>query len=87
MLGLLSLSCLQLGVTAIGHIRIVPLVLYWVFTWLAQGPKAKERVYQQQFTTFGTVVTVGKSCLRNQGKMRLQDHCMDVQQLHLMLPL
>jgi hypothetical protein len=48
----------QLGVTAIGHIRIVPLVLYWVFTWLAQGPKAKERVYQQQFTTFGTVVTV-----------------------------
>lgn len=47
----------QLGTKAIGACRLVGVILYWLFTYLAGSPRAAARVWQEQMTTYGTAVT------------------------------
>lgn len=47
----------NIGTMPIGFIRIVGLVLMWVFMWLAGSPRARDRVFQEQYTNYGTSVT------------------------------
>jgi len=44
------------GTASIGFLRVVGLVLLWLFTWLAGGPKVRERLVTEQYTSCGTSV-------------------------------
>lgn len=48
-----------LGIAGLGisFLRIVGLVLMWVFSWLAGGPRVRDRCYQEQYTSCGTSVS------------------------------